>query len=312
VLSYDEMAMSALMGVSVPTHFINSGGRFNEGEPGEAGSFADRGVYTGLVGARFEREGHMEWRHMIVTPSQNRPLHGYGSDGDIAQAMLRAWARFYGVSHFGSYEEASTDRSRRYLPLHAGHYLDATVYRARLRRVIEPFLIDANERARAEGRPAYIHAVGLGLGVWKVSRHQQPIMLDVYANILRDRQLPHITHLDFSWFGDAKDCGGVPDGGTLDGAGGPVRIHFSQRNPANELDGDAAGCLIVAMYAWDSGSFPGNEYWAGSLSASGDPAAACCSHIPELQNPDVNPSVSGDNAVAFCDEDNEPLSLIDD
>jgi hypothetical protein len=27
------------------------------------------------------------------------------------------------------------------------------------------------------------------------------------------------------------------------------------------------------------------RFWVGQLAASGDPAAACCSHIAELQNP---------------------------
>jgi len=55
--------------------------------------------------------------------------------------------------------------------------------------------------------------------------------------------------------------------------------------------------LIVANYAWDCNSFPGNEYWMGSLTASGDPAAACCSTIWNHMNPVLNKRfMSGDNA----------------
>jgi hypothetical protein len=50
----------------------------------------------------------------------------------------------------------------------------------------------------------------------------------------------------------------------------------------------------------------GNEYWLGSLSASGDPAAAACSLISELQNPFVNPTLTQSECIRVFAEDEQP------
>lgn len=295
LLSYDEMAWSALVGVSVPTHFINAGGRFNRGETGSPGSFEDRGIYVGLVGARFERAGRMEWQHMLVTPGQNRAENGYGPSGTVpGSAALKIWAKLYGLSHLPTYEEAKSDTSDRYRQVGSG-LLDAHAYRARMRMSVEPFLREANDRAISEGKQAYAHAVGLGLGVWQLSPVQRELMLRVYRDVLETVSLPGLADVDFSWFGESTSGGGLADGAPVN----DVQIHFSKRDPAAKLTGVDAGKLLVAQYAWDANAFPGNEYWMGSLAASGDPAAACCSMIPELQNPDVNPAVSGERAVVW-------------
>lgn len=299
--SYDEMALAALIGVSVPTHFLNAGGRQNRAQPGPAGSFEERGVYVGLVGARFERPEEMEWRHLLVTPQQNLPPKGYGPDADPelpATALLRAWAEFYGRDHLPTYAEAMAAPPGRYLETGLG-LLDTALYRQRIRITAELFLREADARAEAAGRRAYAHVVGLGLGVWRVHPRQVELMVEAYAEVLENTPFLHLADLDFSWFAGVEACGGARSGELFGGGEAGVRIHFSRRDPAAKLTGEDAGKLLVAMYAWDSNSFPGNEYWLGSLSASGDPAAACCSTIPELQNPDLNPRVSGTHAAVL-------------
>ena len=301
--SYDEMALSALLGVSVPTHFINRGDRGNAGRPAASGSFEPRGVYVGLVGARFERPRRMEWQQLVVEPEQNTAALGYGADAEAGAPLTRLcrlWAHLHGVEHLPLYEEAARAPDR-FLPLGGGRLLDAELYRQRLRLSVEPFLCDANLRARRAGRRAYVHLVGLGLGVWAVHPAQAELQVQVYHDVLRQRRLEQIADLDFSWFGGASRCGDAGHDELLRLNGNRVRIHFSRRDPAAPLQGDDQGKLLVAQYAWDSNAFPGNEYWAGALTASGDPAAACCSTIPLLQNVDVNPYVCGANTLVWGD-----------
>lgn len=51
----------------------------------------------------------------------------------------------------------------------------------------------------------------------------------------------------------------------------------------------------MVSYAWDGNSLPGNEFWAGALSSSGDPAAASSTQVAELHNAHINPTVCAEN-----------------
>jgi len=300
LLSYDEMQLSALVSMSVPTHFLNQGSRNNHGIRSELPNFEPFGVYVGCVGARFERQGKMEWSHVMITSSQNTIANGYGRDADEEcpqSRQLRMWARFYLHdidSVFPTFEEVvalkrgNPDLFDELYFTHYQGFFNKTVFRERIRVVAEAFLRDANSRVGEypDKESAYAHVVGLGLGVWQVAKCQTELLVEAYAQVLQQVHLPHISHIDFSWI-RATHCDGVKDGElfTHTAAGNPITIHFSNRNPAERVD---SRHLLVAQYAWDSNSYPGNEYWAGMLSASGDPAAACCSHISELQNPSIN------------------------
>jgi len=294
-LSYDEMQIAAFLGVSVPTFFINNGSRTNNAQLAVPCTYEERGIYTGLAGARFEKPGLMEWQHMIVTTEQNSAENGYGDQPGLSTAkakLLNIWSRFYGEK-FPTFEQAQADTSGRYISLGDNRYLDGTIYKKRMRLVLDPFLVDANERGKRQHKKVYCHAVGLGLGVWQVSPVQAQLILDVYADIIRSRNLSHIADIDFSWFPEQyTTCGGIGHLGLFKTSHNAIVMHFSKRNPADLLVGADKNKLLVAMYAWDGNAYPGNEYWDKMFSASGDPAAACCSTISELQNPLINSAVS--------------------
>lgn len=288
-ISYDEMAIAALIGVSVPTVFINDGSRNNSAQKAINGTYEKKGIYTGLVGARFEKPGLMEWRHMIVTPEQNNIKNGYGSNPDMTQPqakLLAIWEKFYG-KQFETFDQVQS--GQRYIKIRDNQYLDVEVYVKRMKLVIEPFLIDANARGKQQNKKVYCHAVGLGLGVWQLSSQQAQYMLQAYADIIQEQKLPWVADIDFSWFPkEYAACGGVKNLDVFKANGNEIKIHFSQRNPAAKLIGNDKDKLLVAMYAWDGNAYPGNEYWKKMWTASGDPAAACCSTISELQNPLIN------------------------
>eukprot|EP00936_MAST-01D_sp_MAST-1D-sp1_P002043 g2043.t1 len=267
LLSFDEIAVASLIGLSGLTHFFNDGKPNNCGELGIPGSFERTGVYTSVSAPRFDHEGLLDWQHIVVSPSQNTTENGYGAQTDpnaVAALRLAIWARFYGEGdgaslspkfYFPSYEEAQNEveraarartKTNRFVQLPSGDFINCDVYRKRIRAVVEPFLLDANARGQDSDRSVYIHAIPIGLccpGTDFVLEEtvQTKLQLSVFADVLRERTLPRISDLDFSCFplGDAdgcRQCGGVRDGGLLRSQANSVTIHFSKRNAAAALN----------------------------------------------------------------------------
>ncbi|KAG6364311.1 hypothetical protein INS49_005911 [Diaporthe citri] len=261
-LSYDEMMLSALIGVSGSSYFVNDGGRYNSAIPGPSGTFEERGVIIGLVGARFERPDHMESTYILPPVARSR-MH---------PDLRRIWNEFFGIS-----------------PTAPGTTFNKVAYQARMRLTAEILLFEANRRAEIAGKKAYVYIVGLGLGVWQKNPDQGRLYVEVFEQVIREQgaELTDLKTLEFAWIDvPGKERTNMRSAAQEHG----IDVLFSKRNPAAKLKGDKAGQLLVLSYAWDSNSFPGNEYWMNNLQASGDPAAACMSTIAELHNPVINPA----------------------
>ncbi|KAJ3101089.1 hypothetical protein HDU97_001671 [Phlyctochytrium planicorne] len=326
-LSYHEMQISALVGASTPTIFINPGDRKNLGVPSKptAKPHIRSGIYVGLVGPRFNGPDEcMESEYLLVTSGFSTPENGFGATG--AEANPAAYERLAlladlvgdGSGRFPSFEEvkAVDDDGKRFLKLSATHYLNVQAYEKRLGITFAMLLHEANERARiasevspesmgislvdaggADGSSAgkkkvvaRVVVVGFGLGVWKKDARQVPIFVDALMEAIREGEWEYVGEVVVSWIqGRTESVETVTCK-----SGNDIRIEFSKGNPADMpdeplvLDGERRERILVASFAWDGNSYPGNEYWFGKKSGSGDSAAASCSLIGELMNPEVN------------------------
>ncbi|XP_063239189.1 uncharacterized protein LOC134540404 [Bacillus rossius redtenbacheri] len=311
-LSYEEMKLSAFLSVSSHSVFVNDGNRNNRGEVAPPGDIQRQGVVIGLIGTRLSRPDFMEWQEVMVTKSQNVAGNGYGPSSapglaslsqQIAYSWRQIWSQFYGVSpHLPLYEDVEKKvgekvkpEETRYvqLPKDVGIF-DNQIFKKRVSASIETLLLEAETRAVEKNTTAYVYVVGIGLGLWKVSKHQERVFLAAFAECVRRLQdrLTHVSDLHFGWFGESN-CGGVSNGGKFESG---IRVAFSKSPPHKKLPGADDGKLLVVSYAWDSNAFPGNEFWLGKLASSGDSAAACSTQITELHNPVINSNrVCGSN-----------------
>jgi hypothetical protein len=275
-LSYDEIMLSSLLGVSGPSQFINTGSRDNRARPAPEGSSEPRGIIVGLVGARFERPNRMDSVHIL--PQHLSPAEKAEETRTLQDPAISAMIQTF----LGAPRDPNLD-------------FDIPMYKARCRVTAETFLLEANSRAADAGRKAWAYVVGLGLGVWQHTDSQREWYVSAWGEALDALNLPHVGTVEFAYISGipAQVQAQVRDIAARKG----IRVAFSRRDPAEKLQGDG-GELLVLSYAWDGNAFPGNEFWLGSLAGSGDPAAACMSTVAELHNPLVNPEFTGRIKVA--------------
>ena len=332
-ICYEEIELAALMGMSVPTFFINDGGKYNNGNYKD-NDFVEEGICIGSVGTRFELQNKMEYKYMIIDESQN-------TSSFAKNILVLMWKEFYKylaaikytylffpnnpIIDIPCYSNIDLNGSNLYLTLDKNHefvgdyYLNVSIYMLRIALVNIPFLLDANKRAQEHDtkKIAYVVTTGLGLGVWITSDNQFEYYFKVFKKILENNYYPNIHYIEFNYFDDKnilKYFNKVFGDNTElknyeypcfyqnNGINHTIIVYCTKQNPATKerktygtkiTKFDEKQHLLVSQYAWDGNSYPGNEYWNNSnvrftLDMSMDPATACCTIIPELQNPEIN------------------------
>ena len=292
-MTYDEIKLAALVSVSSKSIFINDGAKMNQGLLGAKGSFEENGIIIGQVGPRFHRKQKMEFIDCAITQDQNTEKNGYGPNTDINQLMKKEWARLWNTDHLPTWSEViSSENNPNYLKLSNEIYLNTKVYIERIKITVELMIAEAVHRSKTHNKKAYIHVVGLGLGVWRLHDCQVQLFVNSWGDVLKsldNETTKFIDHVHFSWI-PADNCYGVRNGEKFMNT--DITIHFSKRNMHDPVPDNN---LLICNYAWDGNSLPGNEYWIGSLTSSSDSRAASSSCIAELHNHMINRLVAADN-----------------
>ena len=320
-MTYDEGKLAALLGASTKTVTINRGERLNSGIPSEKDDFEKFGVIVGLVGPRMNKNTVMESQELRVTEDQNKKENGYGKNNNTG--VLKLFANFYGIEYLPKfselhndvqqsksfkgfvsrvlksfkinqypYNELMTDYKEMTGRINTPEFLHVPGYNRRNRITFEMLLADANARAQMLKKKAYVHVVGLGLGVWRVFNDQISLFLTEFVRTASRLNLPNISDIDFSWIinhgeevitmkdevllneegdrihkKDEKKHPGtilhienevkLKDGDLIPNT--EMKIHISKRNPWDKLNVEDEDKLVVASWAWDGMSFVGKQ-----------------------------------------------------
>lgn len=332
-LTYDEIQLASLISMAVPTHFTNPAIRDYRISTGKIPSipFEQWGILVGTVGARFERPGLME-SQFIEVGTFSTPENGFGpardpvtnqpTPGYTDNPKFSVWLPFYRKNERSGYfptlaEVQELDRrnddtfKKNYCKLSANRFIHKPSLSTRLYASLMPTFVDACYRSREIGKPAHIRITGLGTGVWNPVQGSNMIG-NMIANVCADILEWVVTGGRVGVLEFCSVLQGQTD--TFDKEissrlrylaefrGIEIRVtHYRQEDGGISNSPVKDGCFLVAQYAWDGNSYPGNEYWTGSVTGSMDPVHAHVSMICELQNPLTNPSAFETDRIRVYD-----------
>lgn len=302
-LSYDEMEIAALIGLSTPSHFINKGEPLNEGSISFADDHEKTGISIALVGARLEREGYMEYQYIMVTRNQNTLENGYGplpedENQDTAkQAKMRLFKKFYDVDYFPTYEEVCAN-NQHYVKCSVG-FISEPLYKHRIKIVIENFLVNANTKGADYSQDIYAQPYGWGLNNWKQDEVQRQWFIEVFLEAIQNGDYPFISDVDFSCIMKYQnETRSLKKFHELDGQKvNAITLHFPHskqcRQLCEKLPPAHMNKRLANSYGWNANSYCGNEYWNGQLTASSGAIMMCASPLQVLAvMPEINPCLT--------------------
>lgn len=287
-LTMSEAELASELGILGYSLIINNGNRQNRGAYSNKDDFQKEAVFLRLVGETFENpnySGPVEF----IDPSNKQ-------DDDILITDNNIHHNKKDLHYEGLYFRPSADL-------------------ARMQNLITNSLMTINDLGCERDKKIYFHAIGLGLGVWQLFDNEKEDIqfinyLKAFKLFLEDpnSDFDHISDIDFSWLSPQQkfvdricEKSGLSNGQEFSGKNGnKLKIHFSKRNPTAKLTGEHSDKLLVVMVPGDSKSQPGNEYWTGGLSESGEPAAACSSLVPVLHSTKIN-NLYGKNIKKFAE-----------
>lgn len=316
-LSYDEVMLGSLCVITGKNFCIDNGSRgviFGKGQD-PLSPYEKVAVVADVVAPRFEKQGYMDYEHVVLTRTQNTLKNGYGKDGK--NPILKLFAGFYNLEYFETYDDADCAQGEEHkkcrfeqLPPEKNNpdckKFDTLVYEKRLKISIEVALKDACSRAEKDNKDkVYFYAAGIGLGEWLVIKQTKDgnhdlsscytqicSMMKVYQELIASKNFEQIKVINFGWFPEKpmkkwqESLAGKQFIKKMQEFG--VEVLINQNNRFDKLPEKYSNYLLYTIFAGDANSLPGNEFYRGKFNGSDEPSTAKSSTITEFFNHEVN------------------------